>query len=77
MTDVNQQKAIFISVGTKLSLKTATELCLKMLVHEIPEPVRFCDRNSRKMIKKMEKKDYEKAPSYDMVFIGKGEKKEE
>lgn len=69
VSDENQNKHMFISVGNMISLDTATTLCLKLSRFEGPEPVRLVDRISRKMIKKMKENDYNDAQSYEMLYL--------
>ena len=51
--DENQDKHIYISIGHRISLSTATQIALKLTYKEGPQPVVAADRNSRKRIKRM------------------------
>lgn len=42
-------KPIYVSVGHKISLRTAVKLVKEVSRHRIPEPLRIADINSRKM----------------------------
>ena len=45
---------IYISVGHKISLETATKITTLCSLHRIPEPVRFADLGSRKYISQLQ-----------------------
>ena len=44
-------RPIFISVGHRLSLATATQLVLSCMLHRVPEPIRQADLQSRQAIR--------------------------
>lgn len=43
------EKPIYVSVGHRISLKTAVKLVKEVSKHRIPEPLRLADINSRRM----------------------------
>lgn len=67
--DDNQEKHLFISIGHRISLSTATQIVLKMTHRDGPEPITAVDRNSRKRIKRMGEGDYKDAKSYEMIYL--------
>lgn len=71
MVKEDENKHLYVSVGHKISLKTAWEVVKKMLIWETPEPVRLVDLISRKYIRKMHEKDYKDAPSFEMTYLSK------
>lgn len=42
---------MYVSVGSKISLASATKLTLKLLKYEVTEPIRLADKRTRNMIK--------------------------
>jgi len=44
-----KNKPIYVSIGHKVSLKTAVKLVKDVIKHRMPEPLRLADINSRKM----------------------------
>lgn len=62
---------MYISIGTKISLSTATQVVLKLVVRDGPEPIRVVDGFTRRMIRKMQEEDYKQAPSFDMIYLSK------
>lgn len=69
LSDVNQNKHLYVSVGSMISLSSATKLTLKLLKYEVAEPIRLADKRTRAQIKQFKQEDYDKAKSYDMVFL--------
>ena len=69
LVDADQDKHLFISIGHRVSLPTATQIVLKLTHRDGPEPIIAVDRNSRKRIKRMGEQDYKTAKSYDMVYL--------
>jgi hypothetical protein len=60
---------VFVSIGHRLSLSTATQIVLKLTHRDGPEPIIAVDRNSRKRIKRMSEQDYKDAKSYEMLYL--------
>ena len=60
---------MYISIGTMISLDTATKIALRLCRFEGPEPVRLVDKISRKMIKKMGEENYKDAKLYEMIYL--------
>ncbi len=69
LVDENQEKHIFVSIGHRISLSTATQIVLKLTHRDGPEPIIMVDRHSRRMIKRMKEQDYQDAKSYEMVYL--------
>ena len=69
LVDENQDSHLYVSIGHKVSLATATQIVLKLLITGGPKPIIVVDRNSRKMIRKMTEKDYNDAKSYEMTYL--------
>jgi deoxyinosine 3'endonuclease (endonuclease V) len=53
LSDVSENKHIYVSVGTKISLMSATKIALNLLKYEVPEPIRLADKITRKWIRGM------------------------
>lgn len=47
-------KQIFVSVGHRMSLESAVDLCKKMTLYRVPEPIRKADLGSREVIRRLE-----------------------
>jgi deoxyinosine 3'endonuclease (endonuclease V) len=68
-SDDNSNSHLYVSIGHRISLETASKL-IKMLTYRgSPTPIYLVDRNSRKMIKKFNESDYKSAGSYAMVYL--------
>jgi deoxyinosine 3'endonuclease (endonuclease V) len=61
LADENQDKYIYLSIGNRISLSTATQIVLKLLVEDSPLPIKAIDGLTRKMIRKMGEHDYNQA----------------
>jgi endonuclease V len=51
LTGKSTAKPIYISVGHRVSLATATKLVLSLCVYRIPEPIRLADHHSREALR--------------------------
>jgi len=51
-TSKDAKNPVFVSVGHKISLKTAKEVVLRCCKYRVPEPIRFADYSSREIIRK-------------------------
>jgi len=69
LADENNNSHLYVSIGHRISLETASKLTKKLTYRGSPTPIYFVDRNSRKMIKKFNESDYKSAKSYEMVYL--------
>lgn len=53
------KRPIFVSVGHRVSLDTATELVRRCCKHRMPEPIRAADLGSREVLRSMAKEEEE------------------
>ena len=71
LADENQDKYIFVSIGHKISLTTASQVVNRLTWRGSPEPIRLTDLISRKMIRKMQEEHFKNAPSFEMIYLSK------
>lgn len=69
LVDEEQNKHIYVTIGHRISLSTATKITLKLLDRSGPLPLVIVDRNSRKKIKRMNEDDYKNAKSWEMIYL--------
>jgi len=69
LADENSNSHLYVSIGHRISLETASKLIKKLSYRGSPTPIYLVDRNSRRLIKKFSEVDNKNAKSYEMEYL--------